>query len=569
MIDPLLKSYTAGLSVLFVEDDPVGAAIIQKMLETLFKRVYGAANGAEGLRQFHLYQPDLIVTDLMMPVMDGIAMLQELRKSNQKVPVLLMTASLEHVHLVEAINLGVSKFLAKPLRADALQRALLAITRELHLERVAEQARLHEVELLQYRNRYHSSQQELAQAKERHIAANMFEKKYLHGGGNGGWLVDLLQQPRDIMSGDSYSIIQSKKNTLLIFLADAMGHGLSASVTSMLTTAFFNHGALGCACEHLGFSHLANSTMLFASRNLLEDEVFSGLVMELDPQRNTLRFVCCGMPALMVVRNGQVERIRGLNPPVSAFSPPLQLQEISLEGISDILLATDGLGDVEMREGGSYLEQLPADLLATATARELFARYEHHCDDSQNDDDITFIRLAAVGAGAGARQQCLRSCGTLAGIATLQRDVRQLLEDEGAAGETLDNLELALSEALMNAFEHGCLGMGADKQRLMLEGEYDDLVMAAEPDEHKQISLTLTLLSRQGRLQVWLEVVDPGPGFHQEQGIAQCRSAAVPCGRGFIMMRRSVDLVRRNSAGNRVVLMQLFDGSTPPPPSDS
>jgi len=558
MIDPTLKSYTSRLSVLYVEDDPVGAAIIQKMLEAVFKQVYGAANGAEGLRQFHLYQPDLIVSDLMMPVMDGIAMLQELRKSNQKVPVLLMTASLEHVHLVEAINLGVSKFLAKPLRADALQRALLAVTRELHLERVAEQARQQEVELLQYRNRYHSSQQELARAKERHIASNMLENNYLHGNEYGGWLVDLLQQPRDIMSGDSYSIILSKNNTLLIFLADAMGHGLSASVTSMLTTAFFNHSAKGCACAHLGFPHLANSTMLFASRNLLEDEVFSGLVMELDPQRKTLRFASCGMPALMVVRNGQVERIRGLNPPVSAFSPLLKLQEISLEGMSDILLATDGLGDVEMREGGSYSEQLPTDLLGTATARELFARYEYHCDDSQNDDDITLIRLTAVGEGIGARRHCLKSAGTLAGISELQRQVRYLLEGEGAAGESLDNLELALSEALMNAFEHGCLGMGAAKQRLMLEGEYDDLVMAAEADENRQICLYLTLLARRERVQAWFEVVDPGPGFDDGQRMHQCRSAAVPCGRGFMMMRRSVDLVRRNSAGNRVVLMQTF-----------
>jgi len=112
----------------------------------------------------------------------------------------------------------------------------------------------------------------------------------------------------------------------------------------------------------------------------------------------------------------------------------------------------------------------------------------------------------------------------------------------------------------MNAFEHGCLGMGAAKQRLMLEGEYDDLVMAAEADEQKQISLTLSLLSRQGRLQAWLEVVDPGPGFDHEQRMHQCRSAAVPCGRGFMMMRRWVDLVRRNSAGNRVVLMQMFGG---------
>ncbi|MCE1226665.1 MAG: response regulator [Geobacteraceae bacterium] len=52
-----------------------------------------------------MHHPDLIVTDLMMPMMDGIAMLHEIRKSNQKIPVILMTASLEHVHLVEAINL--------------------------------------------------------------------------------------------------------------------------------------------------------------------------------------------------------------------------------------------------------------------------------------------------------------------------------------------------------------------------------------------------------------------------------------------------------------------------------
>jgi len=116
----------------------------------------------------------------------------------------------------------------------------------------------------------------------------------------------------------------------------------------------------------------------------------------------------------------------------------------------------------------------------------------------------------------------------------------------------------------MNAFEHGCLGMGADKQRLILEGEYDALIMAAETDSALQITLTLTLLPRQGRLQVWLELADPGPGFDVGLRVDQCRMASAPCGRGFRMMKRSVGLVRRNVIGNRLVLMQMFDSSTSP-----
>ena len=556
MTDPLLKSYTSGLSVLYVEDDPIGSVLIKKMLEPLFDRIYAASDGAEGVRQFHLQQPDIIVSDLMMPIMDGIGMLREIRKSNPKTPVLLMTASLEHIHLVEAINLGVSKFLAKPLRVGALQCALLAVTRELSLERVAEQARQQEIELLTYRNRYHSQQEGLAQAKERHIAGNLLENRYMQADEAGGWLVDLLQQPRDIMSGDSYSIIPTADNRLLLFLADAMGHGLSASVTSMLTTAFFNHAAAGCACGHLGFVHLASSTMQFAMRNLLEDEVFSSLVMELDPARQTIRFASCGMPALLLVRNGQVERLRGLNPPVSAFSAPIQLQEFSLEGVTAILLATDGLGDAPMRTGGSYRERLADDLLACATADELFARYGVYCDDADNDDDITLLRLTAI--GVGQKQFSYSAPGTLAGISSLQSYVSRQLEQEGAKGEKLDALDLALTEALMNAFEHGCLKLGADKPRLILEGGYDDLVVAAEAGTGNEIKLKLTLGPYKGRLQVWIEVIDPGPGFDASARLNGNISVTAPSGRGFNMMKRSVDLVRRNQAGNRLVLMQMF-----------
>ena len=74
MRDELLASYTEGMTLLYVEDDPVGGAIIQKILEPYFVTVIGAVNGADGIRQFHLHHPDIIITDLMMPLMDGLAL---------------------------------------------------------------------------------------------------------------------------------------------------------------------------------------------------------------------------------------------------------------------------------------------------------------------------------------------------------------------------------------------------------------------------------------------------------------------------------------------------------------
>lgn len=104
--------------------------------------------------------------------------------------------------------------------------------------------------------------------------------------------------------------------------------------------------------------------------------------------------------------------------------------------------------------------------------------------------------------------------------------------------------------------------MGIDKQRLVLEGDYDDLVMAAEPQDGQEITLTLTLTHRGERNLVWCEISDPGPGFDAELLRKRTVGANAPSGRGIRMMQRSVDLVRHNPAGNRVVLMQMFTRTT-------
>lgn len=550
--------YFEDLSVLYVEDDMVGRAIIDKMLEPLFAVRYAAVNGEEGLELFKKYRPSIVISDLMMPVMDGIEMLRAIRTMDQKTPVVLMTASLENELLVDAINLGVSKFLAKPLSYDVVQRSLLAIAKEISLEKIVLQARSKEIELLRYRDRYHSRQEELARRKEQHILHNGMAEFFLPFKDGSGWVSSLVHKPKDVMSGDSYSIRLTEKGRLLVYLADAMGHGLSASVTSMLVTAYFNHAVDHCPLSG-DFSAMVKNLSCFIKENILDDEVFSCTMLEIDPEKGMMQIAACGMPPLHLVQNGRVEQLVGDNPPLTAFSGGVEISKISLDGVDDIFLTTDGLPDAQMaEEDSSYFHSLPAVLVNTGTINELFEQFRKNCPPRDDDDDITLIRLQRSSFNDTDLTVRFSCDGTLAAIADLQGRIMKHLEINGATGSRLENFDLAIGEALMNALEHGCLQMGANKRQLLLSGEYDDLITSATAKDGEKITVAISLVDKGERLQCWLEVADPGPGVLQEQ-LTATRSSTAPCGRGLALMKRSVDLMRVSPQKGRLLLLQMLD----------
>lgn len=101
---------------MIVEDDEA----ILKSLVFQFKKndfsVVAAKDGEEGLRLAKLEQPDVILLDIMMPKMDGMAMLKELRQTDeygQQVPIILLTNLSDTDKVAEAVNLGVYDYLVK------------------------------------------------------------------------------------------------------------------------------------------------------------------------------------------------------------------------------------------------------------------------------------------------------------------------------------------------------------------------------------------------------------------------------------------------------------------------
>lgn len=114
-------------TILYVEDDYMIQSATNTTLEIFGLKTIIANNGIEGIKQFKLNQKkiDLIITDIKMPQLDGISMVQEIRKINNQIPIIITTAHQESGFLKSSIELGVSSFLIKPIDIYLLKDGLI------------------------------------------------------------------------------------------------------------------------------------------------------------------------------------------------------------------------------------------------------------------------------------------------------------------------------------------------------------------------------------------------------------------------------------------------------------
>ena len=126
-----LQNYT----VLYVEDNHEISEEIVFFLEPLVKRLHTSFNGEEGLDIFKQFKPDIIISDIQMPVMNGIDMIRNIRSIDKNVPIIITTAFNESGYLLDAINLQVDKYILKPLELKKLLEALKKVVEVMELRK--------------------------------------------------------------------------------------------------------------------------------------------------------------------------------------------------------------------------------------------------------------------------------------------------------------------------------------------------------------------------------------------------------------------------------------------------
>ena len=111
------KEILKNISILYVEDESDVREFTSKLLSSLLKNVFTAENGQDGLDLYkeNINTIDLIVTDINMPKMNGIAMCEKIRELNKEIPIVVTSAHNDTDFLKKAIDVGVSTYAMKPI----------------------------------------------------------------------------------------------------------------------------------------------------------------------------------------------------------------------------------------------------------------------------------------------------------------------------------------------------------------------------------------------------------------------------------------------------------------------
>lgn len=128
-----------NLSILLVEDEEPARATIFRMLSKRVSIVYEASNGKEGYELYKKYKPDIVLTDINMPIMTGIEMIRAIKDEGYIPFFVVMSAHSESKYLLEAISLKVNDYLTKPISIERLSTILENVDETLSTKRQLEE----------------------------------------------------------------------------------------------------------------------------------------------------------------------------------------------------------------------------------------------------------------------------------------------------------------------------------------------------------------------------------------------------------------------------------------------
>ena len=116
--------------ILVIDDEPQMQRLLARILKRAGHRVHLANNGEDGLGLFHRVHPALVITDIVMPGMEGIEVIRELRQEAPTIPILAISGGGPAVYLRAATGLGATAALAKPFGATELLAVVERLLKE-------------------------------------------------------------------------------------------------------------------------------------------------------------------------------------------------------------------------------------------------------------------------------------------------------------------------------------------------------------------------------------------------------------------------------------------------------
>ncbi len=120
----MLNKYYKNIKILYVEDDEIARENGIEYLENYFELIYDASDAIKALKLYEKYKPDIIITDIQMPKLNGLEFVKRIRQKDKKTQIIIITAFCDKDYLMKAIELQLVKYLVKPVREKEFEEAL-------------------------------------------------------------------------------------------------------------------------------------------------------------------------------------------------------------------------------------------------------------------------------------------------------------------------------------------------------------------------------------------------------------------------------------------------------------
>lgn len=126
-MDDSVIHYFKQKTILITEDHPETRTTLESFLKVLFKETITAENGNDCLEKVEYYKPDILLTDIRMPELDGLETIKKIRQTDHTLPIIIISAYNTVEYLFQASNLDIQGYLLKPLDIEDLNNILIKI----------------------------------------------------------------------------------------------------------------------------------------------------------------------------------------------------------------------------------------------------------------------------------------------------------------------------------------------------------------------------------------------------------------------------------------------------------
>ncbi|MDF2926102.1 MAG: Sigma factor sigB regulation protein rsbU [Paenibacillaceae bacterium] len=326
------------MRIVIVDDNPINQMIIGKILEDAGYRKCVTLNSAKALfaylgmerpgGEYEEGNPDLILMDMMMPEIDGIEACRRLQEVDRlrDIPIIIVTALNDSLKLAEALDMGATDYVTKPInKVELLARIRLALRlrSELHWHKAKERDMSLELALAK-------------QVQETVLSKPLVEENLR---------IEAVYMPSKMLAGDFYAWHPLGQGRYGVIILDMMGHGISSSLMCMYIASALQ-GALMRNPDPAEVIKVLNEYMVHLhNKEKWVRYYFTAIYFILDPVNRTIEYVNAGHPPGLIMIDGKELKRLSAGTCAVGFDDPIEVSKgiITYEHHVKMLLFTDGL----------------------------------------------------------------------------------------------------------------------------------------------------------------------------------------------------------------------------------